>query len=176
MSILVHVMLHAFSRGLILALVFLVSCKKSSTSPTTSGGGTITATVDGTKMTFNNVLIAKDTSYLGVYALTFAGATSLTSSSPELSLTVDGTSPITTGTYNIGPSGNTTDLPGMGYTQGSSLIYESDITGAYSSSIVITSLSTTNVQGTFSGTLTLTLGTGATTKAITNGQFNVNIK
>ena len=160
---------------LMLTLVLLGSCKKSSSSSTASGG-TLTATVDGTPMTFNNILVAKDTAFMGAYAITFAGASSLTSSSPELSLTVDGASPISTGTYNLGASGNTTDLPSLAYTQGTSLIYGSDITGTYSTSIVITSLSKTNVQGTFSGTLTLTLGTGATTKKITDGKFNVNFK
>ncbi|HEX3933273.1 MAG TPA: DUF6252 family protein, partial [Puia sp.] len=85
-------------------------------------------------------------------------------------------SPITTGTYNLGSSGNTADAPAIGYTQGTSLIYEEDITGTYSSSIVITSISKTNVQGTFSGTFTLTLGPGANTKTVTNGTFNVNFK
>jgi hypothetical protein len=99
-----------------LALVLLASCKKSSSSSTTPSGGTITATVDGTPMTFNNVLIAKDTAFLGAYLLTFSGASSLTSSSsPEMSLTVDGTSAITTGTYSIGPSGNTANLPAISY-------------------------------------------------------------
>jgi hypothetical protein len=161
--------------SLLLALVLLASCKKSS-SPTPTGG-TITATVDGTPMTFNNVLVAKDTAYLGAYLLTCSGASSLTSSSaPELSLTVDGTSAITTGTYSIGPSGNTANLPAMSYSQGTTLVYESDVTGTYESSIVITSLSKTNVQGTFTGTLTLITGSGATTKAITDGKFNVNFK
>jgi hypothetical protein len=161
---------------LLSAIVILSSCKKSNSNSSTSGGGTITATIDGVQTTFNNILITKDTAYLGAYILTFAGATSLTSSSPELSLTVDGTSPITTGTYSLGSSGNTADLPGISYAQGSSLVYGNDITGVYSSSIVITSLSKTNVQGTFSGTLTLTLGSGANTKTVTDGKFNVNFK
>jgi hypothetical protein len=164
------------AQGLILALVLLASCKKSSNS-STPAGGTITATVDGTPMTFNNILVAKDTSYLGAYLLTFSGASSLTSSSsPELSLTVDGDTSITTGTYNIGPSGYTTNIPAMSYSQGTSLVYESDVTGTYASSIVITTLTKTNVQGTFTGTLTLITGSGATTKAITDGKFNVNFK
>jgi len=158
------------------AFVILSSCKKSSPTASTTSGGSITATVDGVQMSFNNILISKDSAYLGAYVLTLSGATSLTSSSPELSLTVDGASPITTGTYNLGSSGNTADVPAIGYIQGSSLIYEEDITGAYSNSIVITSLSKTNVQGTFSGTLKLTLGSGANTKTITDGKFNVNFK
>jgi hypothetical protein len=164
------------AQSLLLALVLLASCKKSSNS-STPAGGTITATVDGTPMTFNNVLIAKETAYSGAYVLTFSGASSLSSSSsPELSLTVDGTSAITTGTYSIGPSGNTPNLPAMSYSQGTTLIYGSDVTGTYASSIVITSLSKTNVQGEFTGTLTLITGSGATTKAITDGKFNVNFK
>jgi hypothetical protein len=90
--------------------------------------------------------------------------------------TVDGDTSITTCTYYIGPSGNTTNIPAMSYTQGTSLIYESDVTGTYASSIVITTLTKTNVQGTFTGTLTLITGSGATTKAITDGKFNVNFK
>jgi len=158
-----------------LALVLLASCKKSSSS-SSSGGGTITATVDGTQMTFNNILVAKDTSYMGAYALSFAGASSLTANTPELSLTVDGTSPITTGTYTLNATSPTTDLPGLAYAVGSSLVYGSDISGTNSTTVVITSLSKTNVQGTFSGMLTLQLGTGATTKTVTNGKFNVNFK
>ena len=161
--------------GILLTFVILSSCKKSSTS-TSSGGGTITATIDGTQMTFNTILIVKDTAFMGAYALTMSGATSASSSATELSLTVDGTSPITTGTYNFGPSGTTTDLPALAYSQGSSLLYEEDITGAHENSIVITSLSKTNVQGTFSGTLTLMLGSGPQTKTVTNGKFNVNFK
>ncbi len=160
---------------LIAAFVLLASCKKSSNSSTSSTGGTLTATVDGTPMTFNNILVVKDTAYLGAYLLTFSGASSLSSSSaPELSLTVDGTSPITVGTYSIGPSGMTTNLPAMSFAQGTSLVYESDATGTYSSSIVITTLSKTNVQGTFTGTLTLITGSGAATKMITDGKFDVN--
>jgi hypothetical protein len=158
------------------ALVLLASCKKSNHSATPTGG-TITATVDGTPMTFNNILIAKDTAYLGAYLITFSGASSLSSASaPELSLTVDGASPITTGTYSIGPSGYTADLPAMSYSQGTSLVYSTDVSGADSSSIVITTLTKTNVQGTFSGTLTLSVGSGAATKVITDGKFDVNFK
>jgi hypothetical protein len=162
-------------QGLMLALVLLASCKKSSSSSTPTGG-TITATVDGTPMTFNNVLIAKDTSYLGAYLITMSGISALTASAPELSLTVDGPSAVTTGTYNLPITGTTTDVPALSFSQGTTLVYSSDVSGTYSSSVVITSLTKTNVQGTFTGTLTLSLGSGATTKAITDGKFNVNFK
>ena len=163
------------AQGLVLALVFLASCKKSSNS-STPAGSTITATVDGTPMTFNNVLVAKDTSYLGAYLISISGISSLTASAPELSLTVDGPSAVTTGTYNLPPTGTITDVPALSFSQGTTLVYSSDVSGTYSSSVVITSLSKTNVQGTFTGTLTLSLGSGATTKAITDGKFNVNFK
>ena len=68
----------------------------------------------------------------------------------------------------------TDDLPALSFSQGTTLVYESDITGTYSSSIVITTLTKTNIQGTFTGTLTLQLGSGEATKAITDGKFNVN--
>ena len=163
------------AKGLILALVLLASCKKSNHS-STPAGGTITATVDGTPMTFNNILVAKDTSYLGAYAITISGISSLTANAPELSLTVDGPSAVTTGTYSLPLSGTVTDVPAISFSQGTTLVYESDISGTYSSSIVITTLTKTNVQGTFTGTLTLQLGSGATTKAITDGKFNVTFK
>ena len=158
-----------------LALVLLASCKKSNHSSTPTGG-TITATVDGSPMTFNNVLVAKDTSYLGAYAITMSGISSLTANAPELSLTVDGPSAVTTGTYSLPLSGTVTDLPALSFSQGTTLVYGSDISGSDSSSIVITTLTKTNVQGTFSGTLTLQLGTGAATKVITDGKFDVNFK
>jgi hypothetical protein len=163
-------------QSLILALLILTSCKKSSNSSTTPAGGTITATVDGTPMTFNNVLVAKDTAYLGAYLITFSGVTSLTASSPELSLTIDGSSAITTGTYSLTSTVNTTNLPAITFSQGSSLVYSSDISGVDPTTIVITTLSNTNIQGTFSGTLLLAVGAGAATKAITDGKFNVNFK
>lgn len=163
------------AQTLLLAFVLVASCKKSNHS-STPAGGTITATVDGTPMTFNNILIAKDTSYLGAYAITMSGISSLTASAPELSLTVDGPAAVTTGTYSINSSGMTTDLPGLGFSQGTTLVYESDVSGTYSTSVVITTLTKTNVQGTFTGTLTLQLGSGAATKTITDGKFNVNFK
>lgn len=161
--------------GLFMMFVIFTSCGKSSSNPN-SGGGTITCTIDGTAMTFNNVLIAKDTAFFGAYALTISGASAISSSSTVFSLTVDGTSPIVTGTYNIGPTGNSTDAPALAYSQGSSFAYEEDISGTKESAIVITSLSKTNVQGTFSGTLTLMTGSGPATKTVTNGKFNVNFK
>ncbi len=163
------------AQGIMLAFILFASCKKSSNSSTTASG-TITATVDGTPMTFNNVLIAKDTAYLGAYLLTFSGATSLTSSPTELSITVDGVDTVTTGTYTIGPSGSTANLPAISFSQGTTLVYGTDASGADSTAVVITALTKTNVQGTFSGTLSLTVGTGAATKVITDGKFNVNFK
>ena len=163
------------AQSLLLAFVLLASCKKSNHS-STPAGGTITATVDGTPMTFNNILVAKDTAYLGAYLITFSGISALTANAPELSLTVDGTSPVTTGTYSIDATGMTTDLPAMSFSQGTSLVYSTDITGTNPSSIVITTLTKTNVQGTFTGTLTLQLGSGAATKVITDGKFDVNFK
>ena len=163
------------AQSLLLAFVLLASCKKSSNS-STPAGGTITAMVDGTPMTFNNILVAKDTAYLGAYAITISGISSLTASAPELSLTVDGPSAVTTGTYSLPLSGTATDVPALSFSQGTTLVYESDLSGTYASSIVITTLTKTNVQGTFSGTLTLSLGSGSTTKVITDGKFDVNFK
>jgi hypothetical protein len=161
--------------GLFLMMVVFSSCGKSSSNPN-SGGGTITCTIDGTAMTFNNIVIAKDTAFMGAYLLTLSGTNGTGASAAGFSLGVDGTSPVTTGTYKIGPTGNSTDAPALGYSQGSSPVYEEDISGTYESSVVITSLSKTNVQGTFSGTLTLLNGSGPATKTVTNGKFNVNFK
>lgn len=162
-------------QSLILALIVIASCKKSSNSSTQTGG-TITATVDGTPMTFNNVLVAQDTAYLGAYLITFSGISALTANAPELSLTVDGPSAITTGTDSITATGNTPNLPAIAFSEGSSLVYSTDASGSNPTTIVITTLSKTNIQGTFSGTLILAVGSGAATKVITNGKFNVNFK
>jgi hypothetical protein len=159
----------------LLALVLVASCKKSNHS-SSSTGGTITATVDGTPMTFNNILVAKDTSILGAYAITISGISALSANAPELSFTVDGPDTVTSGTYSISSTGMTDDLPALSFSQGTTLVYESDISGTYPSSIVITTLTKTNIQGTFTGTITLQLGSGATTKTITDGKFNVNFK
>lgn len=161
--------------ALLLSFVLFAACKKSSSSSSQSGA-TITATVDGTAMTFNNILIAQDTTFSGAYLITIGGTSTLTANAPELIITVGGDSAVTTGTYTESSTFMTNDLPGMGYKQGTSLVYSDDLSGINSCTVTVTSRSKTNIQGTFSGTLLLQVGNGASTKAITDGKFNVNFK
>ena len=156
-------------------LLFVYSCKKKSSSPSGTSG-TITATVNGSPQTFNNILIAKDTTATGIYIITISGATSLTSNTTELGITIDGDSAIIKETYFLNSGGNSNDLPGLAYTVGSTTVYETDVSGADQTTITITSISANNVQGTFSGVLPLITGSGSSTATITNGVFNVNFK
>jgi hypothetical protein len=53
-------------------------------------------------------------------------------------------------------------------------MYASDVNGAYLTTVKIISISSTNVQGTFTAQLVYT--DGKTIKTVTNGKFNINLQ
>lgn len=158
---------------ILLALLAFVSCKKDGSAP---GGGTISATVGGKDETFNNISVAKNTSAAGQYSLYFAGSADTSATADIISITIDGSMPVATGTYSSFHTPMDNYFPGMVYKTGGADTYSEDINGLYPITITITSLSSKNVQGTFSGALVLYAGTGVANKIITNGKFNVNFK
>jgi len=150
-------------------LLALSSCKKSSSTPSTTG--TITVTIDGSTQTFNFGAAAHVDNTSGFNSLSIIGVQSATSSN-SLIIGVNSTTPIAAGTYT-GASSQTD----MSYTQSTGAIYQFDGgNSASNATVVIKSISSTTVQGTFSGTLELINGSGAATKTLANGSFNLNIK
>jgi len=156
---------------------FFLSCKKSASS--VSSNGSLSATINGVNQSFNNILLAKNTAMSGQYSLYFSGTNGTSATADELSITVDAYQAITPGTYTLGGSSLGTTLPDIGYDQayaqgGVANLYTSDITGTYTTTVTITAISSTSVQGTFSGTVVSS--SGNTTKTITNGKFNITFK
>lgn len=157
---------------LAVCVLFVVSsCKKSSNKPA-STVGTITVNIDGTAQTFNVGATAHVDNTSGFYSLSLIGIQSATVANSVI-VEVTSSSPIVAGTYT-----GTNSQADMSYTQVSgNAIYQFDgSNNASNATITVKSISSTNVQGTFSGTLELISGTGAASKALTNGTFNLNIK
>jgi hypothetical protein len=152
-------------------LLVLFSCKKQSSSPT-SATGTITATVDGTSQTFNVGATGHLDSSTGINDLSMIGLSGTAAGANSMIILVTSTGPIVAGTY--AGSGSQGDLS---YTMGSGLVYQYDDSAIISNAtVIITSISSTTVKGTFSGSLVLVSGNGAATKTLTNGTFNLAIK
>jgi hypothetical protein len=150
-------------------VILLASCKKD--NPATPAGpllATITATIDGASTTFDTTVTATKTNSYGFLDLLITGFHASGSSS-EFSIDLTSVYPFSAGTtytdaftalnaasitYLIQPANISCYNPGNGTTQ-----------------VHITSISSTNVQGTFSGSVS----DGSTTHTITNGTFNATI-
>jgi hypothetical protein len=170
------------------AAFFFVSCSKSS-SPTSSnnnntngGAGTnqVVATVNGTAITFKTLGTGGNGSYgNGVVSFGIAGLDSASGKT----IGIAGGGFVTTGTYDIGTPATASQL--YGFTMSCSIKDANGNTMQYGvnssnqtkvGTITISTISSTNAQGTFSATLPLENGpTGSpATVSITNGGFNVN--
>lgn len=137
----------------------------------------MSATVDGVAKNFNNIVLAKIIDQgNGEYSMVLGGTTGTAASSDILTITVDGDRQIAAGSYTLTVTPTTHYLPALGYTINETNNYMSDVTGTLATNVTITSITSTNVQGTFNGGVVLYNGTGAATKNITNGKFNVNFK
>ncbi len=168
------------------------SCKSNSTSTTSgnnNGGGgnvpstphTIVFTVNGTTYTDTNAY-AVQTSVPGIMSITVAGGNDGTTAG-GLGFALINESTVGT-SYAVGPvtfSGTAETYATMDYgfnnNSGDTGTYSSPIAGTTSvGNITITSLSATNLQATFNGTLTLLKGNGPSTMTITNGGVNATIE
>lgn len=154
------------------------SCKKDSSKKT--GSNTITATVGGSDINFSASASAQIVNQSGGYELAIVGLTSTGSNPQTMTISIASEVPIVKGTYTLNSStpSDANSFPQLSYSENTSITnpvgFTTDITGANSSTITITSISSTNVQGTFSGVL-LSDQDNTTTKAVTNGKFDVNI-
>jgi hypothetical protein len=168
------------------------SCKSNSTSSSSNnnnnngGGGSVPSTpntmvftANGT--TYTDTCYAVQTTASGISNITVGGG----SGSPDQGLGFSLINESAVGTsYNVGPisiNGSSTSYATMEYSfnnkSGDSGSYSSPIAGTSSvGTITITSLSATNIQATFNGTLTLLKGNGPSTITITNGGVNATIE
>ena len=169
-------------------MLAFASCKKDS-SKTITASNTITATVGGSNMSFNTGASAALATDSGAYVLAVVGLTGSSTTSQSIVLGFLSDKPFVKGTYTFDEStdpNTITVLP--------SITYLTDMSGNESSefdsnteidfgnstlsttaTVSITSISSTNIQGTFSGLL-VNDGDGTTTKSVTNGKFNVTLK
>ena len=154
-------------------LVSLVACKKNSVAPK----NTISATIDGISETFNiNVSAQLGTSVQLNSHLIISGASGSAASSDGMAIEINSGSTIVNGNYvNNGAAG----YMGITYSKGpfsltNPIVYSTDVNSVYPSNVTITSISNTNVQGTFTGKLLFT--DGKTVKTVTDGKFNIDIK
>lgn len=153
-------------------LLALSSCSKKSTpAPGSTGTGTITATIGGSAQTFNVNAYATAQNIDGLNFITIYGSKS-SGSTDKFELAIVNSS-ILAGTTYTGVASQVQ----LTYTLASGAVYQyADDDAAAFVSVVIKSVSSTNVQGTFSGNLNLISGTGAATETVTNGTFNLRIE
>ena len=162
---------------LFISIIFF-ACSKGSSTPA-AAVNYIIASVDGKPDTFNVITAAKIVTTPGAYQLLLTAAANNTSSADVMTLRIDGHIPIATGTIveTINTGANASYIPWLIYTLNDPwAVYEQTVNGSIPVTISITSLTSTNVQGTFSIPLFRLNGTGPEDKIITNGSFNVNFK
>jgi len=150
-------------------LLILSSCKKS------VSGGTLTAYINGTMETFNTNAVAELTSGGGAYKLAIGGSAGDPASTDQIYLAITGVNNIVPGNYSaVSASG---DVAVMAYQKPGNIGYSADDHFNNPVKITISSISGSNVQGSFTGNLILVLGASSdSTKTITNGTFNVSLQ
>jgi hypothetical protein len=158
-----------------LLVLIMTSCKKndtSSTSPSSLPLNTITATIEGTNYTFNTLI--DDTTYnnwdsLGIQII-FMSAFDKSLNTINLSIQGYGDNPVTTQTYTQ-----------SGFYEPLYLVINKEFYGMtkrtiepHPVSFTITSISSTTIEGKFSGDIYLNYDTTKTPLLITNGAFHFN--
>ena len=164
-------------------LFIFTSCKKKSEVVPVN---TITATVNGVNMNFNvNIHAQYDGDFEGTgnTGLTIVGGATIDSITGlmGISIVTANANSITKGTYIAANANNTPPIwAALSYTDFNSVTnspgtnYVSNINNSAPFTITITSISNTNVQGTFSGILG-NLNNSSDIKTVNNGKFNVKI-
>jgi hypothetical protein len=154
----------------------LYSCNKNSAIAPTSY---ISATINGTNEMFGTIDSGLYRSNANSYSVSLSALSGTTANADKMELYLANPTQITTGTYALTTTWNPPFEPLIIYKiNGSSNFADDfvvDYTGNHPAQITITSISSTNIQGTFSATLVAADNSG-NTKTITNGTFNVDIK
>jgi hypothetical protein len=155
-------------RNLILAtaIVLLIapSCKKKDSGGLPAGVG---FSLDGSNLTLNFTRAVKSSSG-SIYTLQFYGFVGAQNASNELEGQIQAQSPITAKAYT---EGGATESAGLAYFIYSPYsVFQNTGSTTNPVTITITSITSTNVQGTFKGDIS----DGTTTKVVANGTFNIN--
>lgn len=159
-----------------IALIWL-SCKNG--TEVVDLNSPIVATINQVTENFNTVDSSGYRNTSTYYSAFISARNGTMATADKMELDIYSPNPIAVGTYMLTKDYN----PPFGIliiykVNGSSNFaddYVVDYTGNHPASITISSLSSTNIQGSFSGTLVAANNSGAT-KTITNGKFNIAIK
>jgi hypothetical protein len=165
-----------------LALCVFASCKKNNSS--SNGNYHFTATIDGKAQTFNVSPLATIATNSGYSIIGIEGFTAASSTTQVLALSWTNTALgtiFTTGTYNdtaskyaIGAIYNPTATESYGAGSGvTGDLTGTNATGINRLKIIITSLDSTAVKGTFSGDFFFNGDPTEAKKTVTNGDFYV---
>jgi len=155
----------------VILLLAMASCKKSSSS-SSNGLGTITASIDGTATTFNTSATAVESTGNGLSSLIIIGFQGTAGTSNSMDITLGSNSPLAANT-SFSDTSTVGNLAEFAYTTEPGNNSYSDILGG-SAQVKITGISSSSIQGTFSGVVTLSGGTPAS-HTITNGTFNLKL-
>jgi hypothetical protein len=167
-------------KKLLLFSAFIVfvfySCGKTGANPVVA----MSATIDGVNENFDTSDSASFHNTATYYSASISSKNGALATSDKMELFIANPTAITVGTYTLTTNYNPPFGPLIIYkTNGGSNFaddYVIDYTGNHPATITITSISKTNIQGTFSGVLVVAAGTSGATKTITNGVFNVDVR
>ena len=157
-------------------MLAFASCKKNDPAKSnTTAVGTISATIGGVNETFTTSVIAESAD-TPAYNIAISGFRGTDVNRVGIQIGISSYKPITTGTYAISSavSNDVVYTPFVGYYKNTSVSSIAIFGTDNITTITITSVSNTNVQGTFSGVL-LNEDGSTDTQTIANGKFNVNI-
>lgn len=149
------------------------------TPSTPATSGTITAMIDGKVTTFNTAAQAIRTNIPGMSSIAILGFQGTGGASDQISISVSSTTgAIVAGTYLYDDITSQT-FGGIGFVKfGDPSPYSSFITATNPTKVVVTSVTTNSVAGTFNGDVfqfNLTTGVAGPKKVVTQGSFNVKI-
>ena len=157
----------------ILGSVILVSCKKSS-----GGAAPLQAIINGTVTNFGTEAVGATSSSNGLYMISIEGVTGAASTSGGLSVVIQSASPIVAGTYTdtTALNNNFAELQYVPSVSGSSVFGSAELK-SHPTTVVVTSVSSTQITGTFQGNVYTDAGqdTTGTPTTITNGTFSVKL-
>ena len=158
-----------FLLTLAFGVITLNSCKKDKD---TTPSATISASVNGTATDFSTGALAGKASVNGITLTTIQGTAA---NKTGISIALYGT--VTAGKTYSNNASNDDDKPILIFETNDDQYFNDDASTTNVVSVTITSVSSTEIAGTFKGDLvTIAAGNDAPkTKSITNGKFNVKI-
>ena len=153
-------------------LLVFTSCKKNSD---VAPSNTISANINGVEESFNTNTVAQLSSLIKLNdGLSIYGTNGSATGADILTISLSLNQTLTKGSYTSGS--NTVGLVSILYQSGpfsiANLNYYATDDSANQTTVIITTLTGTNIQGTFSGILV----NGNATKTVTNGKFNLTLK